>query len=178
VIPRWFVGTMCLLSAALCATLFSCGYHVSGHSDLMPKTIHSVCIPAFSNVTTRYKLTDHIPEALAHEFIARTQYKIVPDCSTADAVLRGSVNNFLYNPTVYDPVSGRASEVDLHVIISATLTERTTNKTLFTRVNMDVRERYEISVDPRAYFNESDAALDRAAKSVAQSLVSAILANF
>lgn len=167
-----------VFTGALAATLFSCGYHVSGHSDLMPKTLKTVCIPAFSNVTTRYKLTDRIPEALAHEFIARTRYHIVSDCSTADAVLRGSINNYLYNPTVYDPTSGRASEVDLHVILSATLTERATNKTLFTRVNMDVRERYEISVDPKAYFDESDAALDRAAKSVAQQLVSAILANF
>jgi hypothetical protein len=176
VIPRRVVFAM--FSAAFCVALFSCGYHVSGHSALMPKSIESVCIPAFSNVTTRYKLTDHIPEALAHEFIARTKYKIVPDCSTADAILRGSVNNYLYAPTVFDPTTGRASAVDLHVILSATLTERATNKTLFTRVNMDVRERYEISVDPRAYFDESDAALDRAAKSVAQQLVSAILANF
>lgn len=166
------------LGATLLSIVVSCGYHVSGTTALLPKTIKSVCIPAFSNVTTRYKLTDHIPEALAHEIIARTRYHIVSDCSTADAVLRGSVNNYLYNPTVYDPVSGRASEVDLHVYISATLTERATNKTLFTRTNMDVRERYEISVDPAAYFNESDAALDRAAKSVARQLVSAILANF
>ncbi len=159
-------------------TLGSCGYHVAGHTNLLPATLHSVCIPAFTNATMHYKLTDHLPEALAREFIARTKYRIVPDCAAADASVRGSVNNYLYFPTVTDPTTGRASAVDTRVYLTVTMTERATNKVLFTRSNMEVRERYEISVDPRAYFDESDAALDRVAKTVAQQLVTAILENF
>lgn len=165
--------------AVLLATVLgACGYHVAGHSDLAPKGISTVCIPAFSNSTVRYKLTDHLPEAISRELIARTRYRIVSDCATADAVLRGSVNNYLYFPTVFDPTTSRASAVDLRVYLTAALTERATNKTLFRRSNMEVRERYEISVDPRAYFDESDAALNRVARSVAQQLVTAMLSNF
>ena len=162
----------------LAVLLSSCGYHVAGHTNLLPKTLNSVCIPAFTNLTTHYKLTDHLPEALSREFIARTRYHIVPDCGSADAMLRGSVNNYLYFPTVTDPTTGRASAVDTRVYMTVTLTERATSKVLFTRTNMEVRERYEISVDPRAYFDESDAALDRVARTVAQQLVTAILENF
>jgi hypothetical protein len=168
-----------LLSAGVVLmALGSCGYHAAGHSDLLPKTINTVCIPAFTNATMRYKLTDGLPEALSREFISRTRYHIVSDCNNADAVLRGSVNNFLYYPTVYDPVSGRASAVDMRLYLTVSLTERLTKKVLFTRANMEVRERYEISVDPRAYFDESDAGLNRVAKTVAQQLVSSILENF
>jgi hypothetical protein len=43
---------------------------------------------------------------------------------------------------------------------------------------MEVRERYEISVDPRAYFDESDTAAERLSRDVARSIVSAILSGF
>jgi len=168
------VGSMVLGSIVLGA----CGYHVAGHSDLLPKNIQTICIPAFSNATTRYKLTDRMPEAVAREIVSRTKYHLVSDPNQADVVLRGSVMNYISYATVADPVSGRATAVDLRVYMSVSLTERATGKVLFSRPSMEVRERYEISVDPRAYFDESDAALDRASKQVAAQIVTAILENF
>ena len=50
-----------------------------GTRDLVPKTVHTIAIPAFTNETTRYKLTDQLPEAIAREFISRTRYRIVTD---------------------------------------------------------------------------------------------------
>ena len=167
-----------LLAAAL--MLASCGYHVAGHADLMPKTIKTVCVPAFRNASSRYKLTDRLPEAISREFIARTRYSIVSDCDTADAVLRGSVLNFLANQTVVDSASaiGRATAADIHVILSVTFTERATGKVLYSSTNFDARERYEISTDPLAYFEESDAGMNRVATQVSRQLVSAILNKF
>lgn len=165
----------------LCAALLlsaGCGYHVSGHGDLLPKTIQSVCIPAFQNASTRYKLTDRLPQAISREFIARTRYHIVSDCDAADAVLRGSVLNYLANQTTVDPVTGRATAADIHVILSVTFTERATAKVLYSNLNFDARERYEISTDPIAYFEESDAGLNRVAMQVSRQVVSAILEKF
>lgn len=155
--------------------LASCGYHVSGHNNLLPNTIHTIAIPAFNNATTRYKLTDHLPEALSRELIARTRYKIVADPNQADAVLRGTVLNYISGASI---VVQNATAVDIHVYLQLSLTERATGKVLFTRPAMEVRERYEVSVDPRQYFEESDAGLDRVSRSVAQQVVTAILANF
>lgn len=159
-------------------SLISCGYHVAGHSDLLPKSIQTICVPAFFNATTRYKLTDRMPEAVAKELISRTRYHIVSDPNTADAVLRGSIMNYISYATVADPTTGRATAVDLRVYLQVSLVERATGKLLFSRPSLEVRERYEISVDPRAYFDESDAALDRASKQVAAQIVTAILENF
>jgi lipopolysaccharide assembly LptE-like protein len=155
-----------------------CGYHVSGHADLLPKNLHSIAIPAFANLTVRYKLSDRLPAALTREFISRTRYRIVADPNEADAVLNGAVVAFRSYPTVLDPATDRASGAQLAVTLNVTLRERASGAVLFNRPSMEVRERYEISVDQRAYFEESDVALDRLSRQVAKELVSAILEAF
>ena len=169
-----FIATLFLSSCVLS----SCGYHVAGHTDLLPKTMKTVAVPAFGNATSRYKLTDHLPEAISREFLARTRYRVVPDMGQADAILNGTVISYTYYPTIFDPVTGRASAVEMHLTLGVTLTERATGKTLYTRPNFEVRERYEISVDPSQYFEESDTALDRISQQVARQVVSAVLSQF
>lgn len=158
--------------------LAGCGYHVAGHADLLPKKIKTIAVPAFGNATTRYKVSDRLAAAITREFISRTRYQIVADPNRADAILSGAVVNMLSYPTIFDPASGRASGVQAVVILQVSLTDRATGAVLFTRPAMEVRERYEISVDPRAYFEESDPAMERLSRDVARSVVSGILENF
>jgi outer membrane lipopolysaccharide assembly protein LptE/RlpB len=158
--------------------LSACGYHVAGRADLVPKDIKTIAVPAFANITTRYKLTDRLPQAIAREFISRTRYRVIPDSNTSDAVLRGAVISYQSFPTIFDPVTGRASGVEMHVLLQVSLVERATGKVLFTRPSFDVRERYQISTDAAAYFEESDAALNRVSQQVARQVVTAILENF
>ena len=166
------------LVASASLILASCGYRFAATDTALPRTIHTVAIPAFNNLTTRYKLTDQLPEAISREFLTRTRYKIVSDPNAADAVLHGSVVNYSFNPTIFDPATGRAAYAELHVTLSVTLTERATGKVLFDRKNFDVRETYQISPNATQYFEESDPALKRAGQQVARSVVSAVLENF
>jgi hypothetical protein len=62
--------------------------------------------------------------------------------------------------------------------MQVSLRERRTGKILYQNQNYEARERYEVSVDPKAYFEESEAALERMSRSVARNLVSAILEKF
>jgi hypothetical protein len=151
---------------------------VSGHSDLLPKSIKTIAIPAFGNVTQRYRLTELMPRALTREFISRTRYQVVAEPENADAVLKGAVVNYMFFPTVVDQQSGRAAGVQILVVLQLILVERATGKTLFNRPNMEVRNRYEIAVDPRAYFEESDLALERVSRDVARTVVSSVLEAF
>ena len=164
---------VCLLAIALSG----CGYHVSGHADLLPKNIKTIAIPAFGNVTIRYKLADRITANVTREFIERTRYAIVADPKQADAVLTGSMVNFVSYPTTFDPVTSRASGVQAIVYLQLILMDKT-GKVLFNRPGMEVRERYEIAVDAAGYFDESGPAMDRLARDVARSVVSAVLENF
>lgn len=163
----------------LALTAASCGYHVAGHSSLLPATIHTIAIPAFLNLNSnRYKLTDQLPEAIKREFIARTKYKFVSDPNQADVVLRGSVGTYSSYPTLFDEVTGRAAAVQVNVTLQVSLVERATGKVFFNRPSFQVHEQYQISEDPGQYFDESDTALARASKVAAQQLVTAILENF
>lgn len=164
----------CLLLGALAG----CGYHTSGHADLLPKRIKTIAVPAFDNGTTRYRLTGLLAKAIAREFISRTRYQAVADAGQADAVLRGTVLTYSSYTTLYDPASGRASGLEMVITLRITLTDRSTGKVLFTRPDMQVRERYEVSSDQRAYFEESDIALERMSRGVSRSVVSAVLENF
>jgi hypothetical protein len=168
-----------IVPAALAAALAAgCGYHVAGRADLIPKEVKTIAIPAFGNATVRYKLAQLVPAAIGREFIARTRYTVIPDPDQADAVLTGSIVNFNNYPTVFDPVSGRATGVQVAVTLQLTLTERRTGRVLFTRNGFEFRERYEISVDPQAYFDESGTAVERLSRDVARTVVSAILEAF
>jgi hypothetical protein len=158
--------------------LTGCGYRVSGHSDLLPKSIKTIAIPAFGNVTQRYRLTELLPRALTREFISRTRYQVVAEPENADAVLTGAVVNYMFFPTVVDQQSGRAVGVQISVVLQINLVEKATGKVLFTRPNMEVRNRYEIAIDPRAYFEESDLALERVSRDVARTVVSSVLEAF
>jgi hypothetical protein len=168
------------LPAALCAAaiLSSCGYHTTGHIDLLPPTLKTIAVPAFANTTTRYKLTDRLPEAIAREFLSRTRYRVVSNPETADAVLHGAVINYTAYPTLQDPSTGRASAVEVHLILRVTLQDRATGKELFSRPSFEIRERYQISIVAADYFEESDDALDRVSKIAARQVVSGILENF
>lgn len=163
--------------AAVALSLAGCGYHVSGHADLLPKTIKTIAVPAFGNVTIRYKLADRLAADVTREFIERTRYAVVADPAKADATLSGAVVNFVSFPTTFDPVTSRASGVQVIVILQVLLTDKS-GKVLFNRPGMEVRGRYEISVDPKAYLDESGPATERVARDVARSIVSAVLENF
>jgi hypothetical protein len=155
-----------------------CGYKVSGHADLLPSNIKTIAIPAFGNVTGRYRLTEMMPRALTREFISRTRYQVVPDEAAADAILRGAVVNYMFFPSVIDQASGRAAGVQVLVVLQLTLYDRASGTVLFTRPTMEVRNRYEIAIDPKAYFEESDTALERVSQDVARTVVSSVLENF
>jgi outer membrane lipopolysaccharide assembly protein LptE/RlpB len=165
-------------AAALFVLLTGCGYHVAGHSNVVPKTVKSIAIPAFGNNTQRYKLGDQLHRAVTREFIERTRYRIVAEPNGADAVLEGSLLNYSAYPTVFDQATSRASGVQTVVTVSITLRERATGNVIYQRQSWEIRERYEIATDPRAYLDESETAVERVSRDVARAVVSGVLSSF
>ncbi len=165
-----------LLFAAL--ALSACGYRVAGHANVLPANLHSIAVVPFRNISTQYTIADALSKSVTRELISRTRYQINADPDHADAILTGSVNNFSSYVTTFDPVTGRASGVQAVLQLQVMLRERATGKVLFTRPSMELHERYEISVDPKAYFDESSVAVDRLSRDAARSVVSAVLENF
>ncbi len=157
--------------------LSGCGYQVGGTGDALPKTIHTIAIPPVKNVSITYKLTDLLNTYISREFISRTRYRIVPDPNEADAILTAAVVNYVTYPTIYDANSGRATGTQVIVTVTFTLRDKS-GAVIMNRPNFEVRERYEISIDPKQYFDESEPALQRLAGDVSRTIVSAILNKF
>ena len=166
-----------LISLAAVA-LVSCGYHVGGKADLMPKNIRTISIPAFSTLSTHYRLVDLLPRDIGREFNERTRFRVVSNPAEADAVLDGSVNTVSAYPTIFDPASGKASVVQVAVVMTVTLHERATGRVLYSRANWAIRENYQIAIDPHQLFDESDPAFERLSRDAARDIVSSIVENF
>ena len=164
---------MLLFSAALTG----CGYHVAGQTNLLPKELHTIAVPQWSNASIQYKLSSYMAEAVTRELITRTKYTIVADPSKADATLSGSIANLFSNVTVSDPVSGRGTGAQIVVRVQVKLIGKD-GKVLFDRPNLEFRDRYEISVTPGQYLDESQATLQRLSKDVARTVVSSVLESF
>jgi hypothetical protein len=158
--------------------ILSACYHVGGQADLVPKSIHTIAIPAFLTVSSRYKLIDTLPQAIATEFLTRTRFRIENDASLADAVLNGTILSASAYPNVTDPVTGRSVSVRVVVVLTVNFIDRSTGKVLYSRPNWAVHQDYAAAVDPHQLFDESGSAFDRLNRDLAHDIVSAVVENF
>jgi outer membrane lipopolysaccharide assembly protein LptE/RlpB len=169
------VAHLSLLSFVL---LFAgCGYHIAGRGDALPKSVHTIAVPAFENLTTSYRIEQRLTSATVHEFIAATPYR-VSSADSADAVLRGKVLTLETLPLLFDTQTGRATTMLVTVRCEVTLTQTDTQKVLFHTDKFIFRNEYEISTDIKSFFAEQDPALDRLARDFAQRLVASVTENF
>jgi outer membrane lipopolysaccharide assembly protein LptE/RlpB len=176
-----------LLAMVLGANVLSgCGYHVAGRSDALPKTIHVIAIPAIENQTTSYRIEQRLTAATIHEFLARTNYKVVSISESGDAVLRGKVLSVEAVPLLFTTTNStttassttRATTMLVTMKCEVTFTESATQKVLYHTNNFVFRNEYEISTDIKSFFEEQDPALDRMAEDFAKRLVAAVTENY
>ncbi len=186
-----FPLSLCLSLATL---LSACGYHVGGTASQLPPGLKVIAVPALKNDTTRYRIEQGMTEAVVHEFIARTKYRIVSSADSADAVLHGEITSFEAIPAVFDTTptatsssttvptvstaTARATTMLVSVHLKVLLEERDTKKVLYKNDDYLFREPYEISTDPSKFFDEQGPALERMSHDFAARLVSDVLENF
>ncbi len=166
------------LALALAAALTGCGYHVAGRGSRLPAGLKTIAVPALENRTSRYRIEQRLTEALVHELLARTSYRVVSDAAAADAVLRGQVIGLDSSAVLFDTKTGRATTMVVTVRVAVRLEERATGKVLHRNDNFLFREQYEVSTDLASFFEEQDPALDRLARDFAAKLVAGLMENF
>jgi hypothetical protein len=155
-----------------------CGYHIAGKANLLPADIHTIAVAQWGNASVRYRLSNYLTASVSHELIARTRYRLVSDPTKADVVLYGSIANMLQGGSpLYDNATHRTTAGNVVVYLQFKLVDRS-GKTLIDKPALVYQEPYEISTDPRQYFDESEAAFQRLSTDVAKSVVSAILEQF
>jgi hypothetical protein len=173
-----FARTLRMAAAISALVLSGCGYRIAGKANLLPDNIHTIAVAPWGNISVRYKLSNYLAASVSRELIARTRYRLVSDPSKADVVLYGSIANMQQGGSVlYDNTTGRTTAGQVVVYLQFKLVDRS-GKTLLDKPGLVYQEPYEISTDPRQYFDESEAAFQRLATDVAKSVVSAMLEQF
>jgi outer membrane lipopolysaccharide assembly protein LptE/RlpB len=196
------------LALAVCSVASAgCGYHVAGRGSTLPKNIHVIAVPALENKTTAYRIEQRLTAATVHEFLSKTQYRIVSNPDSADAVLRGKVLSVEVTPLTFQQtttttptgpttppaVTSVAQATSMLVIMTCevTLTDRTTEKVLYHNSNFVFRNEYQLAATPNSpttgtlsrgsvesFFQEGDPAVERMAQDFAKRLVSAVVENY
>ncbi len=167
----------CVILLAL-VTASGCGYHIAGKSDALPKSIHVIAVPALENKTASYRIEQRLTTATVHEFLAKTQHRVVSDPANGDAVLRGKVLSIEAVPLLFDTTTGRATTMLVTVKCEITFEERESGKILYHSDNFLFRNQYEISTDVKSFFEQQDPALERLAQDFAARLVAAVTENY
>jgi outer membrane lipopolysaccharide assembly protein LptE/RlpB len=184
--------------AAMAMYLAGCGYHVAGHSDMLPKTIHVIAVPTMENKTSTFKIEQQLTAATIHEFLAKTNYRIVSDAEGGDAVLRGKVLSMEVVPLLFQstPTSpsgtqtqAQATAMMVTMRCEVTLTERDNDKVLYHTDNFVFRNEYQLAsaattsgtvtkAQVESFFQEGQPALERMSKDFATRLVAAVTENY
>jgi hypothetical protein len=169
----FLLSTLLLLTSS-----FTECYKPAGRGDNLPKHIKTLAIPAFQNPSLRFKVEQRFTSAMIDEVIRRGRsLNVVSTPEGADAVMLGTIQNFFLRPVLLDDF-GRARIFEVTIIASLTVRDQTKNKILFNNQNFTFRGEYEISGDPKTYFNEEGPAVDRLARDFAKSVMTTILEGF
>jgi outer membrane lipopolysaccharide assembly protein LptE/RlpB len=155
-----------------------CGYHVAGTASRLPKDWSSIAIPAFKNDTTRYRIEQRLTEAVIHEFITRTKYRVVQDEAGADGVLHGEVVSIETSPVIFNSTTGEVELMLVTIHARVSLIDNKSSKSVYANNDMVFRDEYQISSDVQSFFDEQSPALGRMARDFASKLVANVVENF
>jgi hypothetical protein len=158
---------------------------VSGFTDCykpvtnsgLPSNIKKVAVPAFQFEVrgARYRVESRLTEAVTREIIRRGRgLKVQGTRDNADAVVEGTIRDFNFSGVLLDS-EGRARVYEVTITAAVTVRDLKANQILYDNQNFIFRDSFEFSSDPRSFFNEEDPAVERMARSFAESVVSTIV---
>ncbi len=146
-------------------------------SSGLPKNIKTVAVPTFQFETRglRYRVESRFTEAMTKEIIRRGNgLKVQGTLEGADAAIEGTIRDFSFSGVLLD-TQGRARVYEVTIVSAVTIRDLHTDKILYDNQNFIFRDSFEFSSDPRSFFNEEDPAVERMARSFAESVVSTIV---
>jgi outer membrane lipopolysaccharide assembly protein LptE/RlpB len=161
----------------------SCGYTLAGRGSFLPESIKTIGVPAFVNRTPYYEVGQILTQSVRTELIGRGKYKVLPQDTDVDAILKAEVSSLSLAPTDFDE-NHQATRYAITVHMSIQLVQAKDNKVLWQDPNKVFREEYSQTsgsdgvLDAASFFGQSSNALERMSSDFARSVVAAILEAF
>ena len=169
-----------LLAAALLSS--SCGYTLAGRGSFLPESIKIVGIPDFVNRTPYFEASQLVAQRVRSEFIGRGKYKVLPQDTGVDAVLRATINNITLTPSGFSDAQV-ATRYVIAISVGIQFVQASDNEVLWQNPSLVFREEYQQAsgggvMDAATFFASSSNAVERMATDFARTVVSAILEAF
>lgn len=144
----------------------------------LPSRIKTVAVPAFQNESLRFKVESRFTEAVINEVVRRGRgIRVQGSREGADAVIDGVIKSFAFSGVLLDN-QGRARIFEVEIRAAVTVRDQIENRVLYDNQNFIFRGEFEFANDPRTFFNEEDPAVQRMARSFAESIVSTLVNGF
>ena len=177
-----------MLAQRVCRTIALVGalVFVSGFTECykpvtknqLPTRIRTIAVPAFQNQALRYKIEHRFTEAVINEVVRRGRgLRVQGEREGADAVIDGVIKSFNFSGVLLDE-RGRARIFEVTITASVTVRDQVENRVIYDNQNYVFRGEFEFANDPRSFFNEEDPAVQRMARSFAESVVSTLVNGF
>jgi hypothetical protein len=147
----------------------------------LPTRIRTVAVPAFQNQALRYKIEHRFTEAVINEIVRRGRgLRVQGDREGADAVIDGVIKSFSFTGVLLQPEdpNRRARIFEVTITAAVTVRDQVENRVIYDNQNYVFRGEFEFTSDPRSFFNEEDPAVQRMARSFAESVVSTLVNGF
>ncbi|MGH9469267.1 MAG: LPS assembly lipoprotein LptE [Terriglobia bacterium] len=151
---------------------------MAGKGALLPPDVKSIAVPVFKNKTPQFRIEQQMTAAVTQELIERTQYRVTPEVSGADAVLRGTVKEIHQGVVTFNPRTGSATSLQIEVVAAVELEDLHSKKVIFSNPNYIFREQYQVSPTAATLIEEDSPAFERLSQDFARTLVTDILENF
>jgi hypothetical protein len=176
-----FVQKIWRAGAFLTVLLFVSGFaecYKPVTKNQLPARIRTIAVPAFQNQALRYKVETRFTEAVINEIVRRGRgLRVQAEREGADAVVDGVIKSFNFSGVLLDS-RGRARIFEVTITAAVTVRDQIENRVIYDNQNYVFRGEFEFSDDPRSYFNEEDPAVQRMARSFAESVVSTLVNGF
>jgi hypothetical protein len=147
----------------------------------LPTRIRTIAVPAFQNQALRYKIEHRFTEAVINEIVRRGRgLRVQGEREGADAVVDGVIKSFSFTAVLLQPndPNRRARIFEVTITAAVTVRDQVENRVIYDNQNYVFRGEFEFTGDPRSFFNEEDPAVQRMARSFAESVVSTLVNGF
>src|SRR5260370_14732917 len=174
------MGKVVRVSSFALMLLFVCGFaecYKPVTKNQLTSRIHTVAVPACQMESNglRYKCESRFSGVVMRELVQRGRgLRVQGEREGADAVVEGVIRIFSFGGVLLDD-KGRARIFEVTITAAVTVRDQTQNRVLYDNQNFVFRGEYEFANDPRNFFNEEDPAVQRMARSFAESIVSTLI---
>jgi hypothetical protein len=172
----WPAGPGTLVVAA--AVVSGCGYALVGGGNALDPSIRNIGVPPFVNLTPVVDLDVKLTESVRAELGRRPRIVVLPEAQ-GDAILSGRVTNADQTPSAFN-ASGQAERFTITVTLAVDfkIVRDNTTRSETRSADEPFPATAGASPDLSAFFRQNEGALDRIARKLARSIVSALLEAF